>query len=110
MKKTILLKEQREQKVQAMEAILAKARTEAGEGIEMRDLTEDEATRFDAITAEITTLDNEIERAEKIEAHELRMAQMSGQKVNNNPVRDTQENLFKEFSFQRAIRVAAGMG
>jgi HK97 family phage major capsid protein len=109
MKKTsLVLKEQREAKLQDMETLLQKAKNEAGEGQERREFTEAERSQFDGLESEINDLDARIGHAERIEAQEARVLSMKTGAIPEG-MRETEEKLYEKFSIQRAISIAAGL-
>jgi HK97 family phage major capsid protein len=110
MKTSFELKETREHKINEMDSLLEKARNEALEGEKIRTFTAPEQAKFDGLEAEIRSLDQEIDRAVVIEDAEKRSlaAKNQTQRPQNAP-KDTEENLYKKFSWGRAVRIAAKM-
>lgn len=97
MKKSDQLKMERTAKVEAQGKLLSTAKAEN------RALTEAENTSFDALDGEITALDAQIKRAVKIEAAELRAAELEGNKpLNDNEDKKNQPK--RSFSLNAAIR------
>lgn len=110
MRTSFELKEVREAKINEMDSLLGKAKTEAKEGENMRDFTDAEQSKFDLLESEIRTLDKDIERAIVLEEAEKRS--LAAKSVRQEPVRqprDTEDNLYKKFSWSRALRIASGM-
>lgn len=104
------LKEVRESKINEMDSLLGKAKDEAKEGENYRDFSDDEQKRFDLLQTEIADLDKQINRAIELEDAEKRSLAAKSQK--QTPVRqpkDTEDNLYRKFSWTRALRIASGM-
>ena len=96
MKTSKELKEVRASKLQAQQADVTLARSEK------RELSAEEATRFDGLQAEIVALDAQIQRAEQVEAAELRAAAVSGVGVV-----ETSQPKEKRFSLLRSLSALA---
>lgn len=109
MRSSYELKELRESKINEMDTLLGKARDEAPEGENTRDFTEAEQKRFDLLNSEIKNLDKEIDRAIDIEDAEKRSLAAKNQKPITRQPKDTEDNLYKKFSWKRAIQIAANM-
>lgn len=97
MKRSDELKEKRTTLLEDQKALLDLAKTEEGR----RDFTEDEQTRFDSLTSEIEALDVNIEREEKIEKQEVRIASMK------QPTKTPEQKINRNYSFVKAIRETA---
>lgn len=95
MKKSDQLKLERTAKVEAQGVLLAKAKAEN------RELTAEENTSFDTLDSEIGALDGQIQRQVKIEAAELRAAEITGNTV---AVVSAGAPAQRSFSINRAIR------
>ena len=93
MKKSDQLKLERTAKVEAQGVLLNKAKAEN------RELTAEENISFDALDSEIGDLDGQIQRQLKIEAAELRAAEVAGR-----PVVVVAGKEQRSFSINRAIR------
>lgn len=97
MKTSTVLKEEREAKLTTLDDLITVAEGES------RELTDDEQKSIDALNAEVAALDEQIQKAEKIEDIKRRAAEMRAPK--NAPKRkDDEEALAKRFSITRAIR------
>jgi HK97 family phage major capsid protein len=101
MKKSDQLKLERAGKVKAQGDLLAKAKAEN------RDLNETETASFDALDGEIAALDTNIERAVKIEAAELRAANLEG-RAPITPAEEVKPKAKRSFSIHRAILAQMG--
>jgi HK97 family phage major capsid protein len=93
MKKSDQLKLERTAKVEAQGVLLNKAKAEN------RELTPEENTSFDTLDSEIGDLDGQIQRQVRIEAAELRAAEVAG-----SPVVVVAGKEQRAFSINRAIR------
>lgn len=102
MKKSNELKQLRASKIDAQQNIVTSAETRA-EG--QRDLTADEATRFDALQTEIESLDVEIVRAEKYEANQAARAAKGGEAVSAPAIHRSTKN--ERFSIVDAVKSLA---
>lgn len=98
MKNSTELKQERASKITAQKTIVDAAKAD-----DKRSLTEDENKRFDDLQAEIEGLDKDIERAEKFEANEARMAGSAGVPVGGSEARE-HEKMKKRYDFHKAIR------
>lgn len=104
MKKSDMLKQERAAKVEAQGNLLGKAKTEN------RELTAEENTSFDTLDSEIAALDEQIQRALKVEAAEVRAAELAGKKPLKTDGLDGEQRelsgMKKRFSIVKAIREA----
>ncbi len=103
MKTVAELQQERATKVTAQSTIVTEARSAKA------DLTEEQETRFDALTKEIEDLDKQIARAIKIDESEKRAASLHGNPVDtsvSNKGEDAEERKIKAAaSISRAIRM-----
>lgn len=90
------LKEQREAKLEALNAIVAKVESEGN-----RALTTDENTQYEALLSEVGDLDTKIDRAVEFEAIKKRAAE---QKQPKQPKASPESKAASRFSFIKAIR------
>lgn len=101
MKKSVELKQTRASKLEAQKRIIDAAKAEN------RDLTAEENVQLDSLDNEVEALDGQIVEAEKMEARELRIAQMSAAPVTHERGAG-EENEFgkleKRFSIVAALR------
>lgn len=103
MKKSDQLKLERTAKVEAQGNLLTKAKSEN------RELTTEENTSFDTLDTEIAELDNQVARAIKMEAAELRAAENSGKKLTaegDSSEKKELREIKSKFSIVRALRLA----
>lgn len=110
MKNSQDLKEIREGKINLMDALLEKTKKEAPEGESRRNFTDAESKEFETLEREIKDLDRQIDQSIAIEEAEKRT--LAARSMRQTPVaapRDTEENLYKKFSWTRALRIASGM-
>lgn len=106
MKKSVELKQERTAKVEAQQQIVdaAKAENRAVEAF-----TEDEQTRFDALTSEIRSYTAKIERAEQIEANELMLASRNAAPVDmstGDGEGAEKQKVYRSVSILKALREA----
>lgn len=103
MKKLAELRQERAQKITAQTALTNEVRTAK------REFTEEEETRFDALTTEIEDLDKQITRAVKIDEAEKRQAGLNGTPVDTSVSNKGEERevaeVKKRASVARAIRM-----
>lgn len=104
MKTSIELKKERTAKIVAQRALVNKAKAEN------RDLTDEENQQFDDLQTEADELDGKIERAEKFEKNELRLAgdgaqHLAGAGASAGEEREL-EKVEKRFSINRALFMA----
>lgn len=102
MKKSNELKQLRASKIDAQQNIVTSAETRA-EG--KRDLTAEEATRFDALQSEIESLDVEIARSEKYEANQAARAAKGGEAVSTPAIHGPKKA--ERFSLVKGLRSLA---
>lgn len=102
MKKSVQLKQQRAAIVREQQTVLDKARTEK------RDFTDEEMSDLEKKDGEIEDLDKEIEKAEKNEAREQRIAEMAARSVGNDfddkPEDREAREIFQRVSLSSVLR------
>jgi len=99
MKKSKFLKEKRAEKVKAQSELI-KVLNSRSEGEQV--FTDEEQTRFDVLDTEIAGLENDIKKAERIEAAQLRAAAQAGDPV---PGDDADDDAPKQrYSLHKALR------
>lgn len=106
-KKLKQLKEQLEEKVNRQAALLA-IRSGKAEGIEKRDLNEDENAEFDQLESDIKSLKTKIEREQVFADAEKRNAEMHFADVRSTSEANDIAQAKQDFSITRAAQIANG--
>ena len=104
MKRSDELKELREEKFSAMEALQKKAEQEK------RTLLDDEQTQFDALRSEIEKLEKSISDAIFMEEQQRKRAKNESDQRRSKEKASPEQKLTKAFSLIRAINQVAGKG
>lgn len=97
MKTVKQLKEERGVKEAALKKLLDTATAEK------RELTEDESTQFDSLEREVEDLDGQIERAEKVEKTQLRLAARAAGTPVQGPVSEGDERDLSKYSLRKSL-------
>ena len=104
MESTQSLKESREAKLKALEALMLEADAQKS------GYTADQNAGFDKLEGEVKELDEQITSSEKRDEAKKRIAEMQSRQapaINTNPKRDTSQTLVERFDFSRAVLEAA---
>lgn len=97
MKTVKQLKEERGVKEAALKRLLDTATAEK------RELTDEESTQFDTLEREVEDLDGQIERAEKVEKTQLRMAARAAGTPVQGDISEKEERDLSKYSLRKAL-------